>query len=185
MPDLDKAIKGRRKNLNRIWSSKEWKAQKAAFLLKNPLCAMHKAIGMDVPATIPHHPYRDSYKGHYTDLELSCCVAYCNRCHFALHKGLKLCKCGEHYHRWDQEMCRFCFEKAHPEVVEAREKYVKDQKATKKTLKKKNAKPAAFLSFPCRFRLKEQHCEQGGICGYSKENYQKCRQAEERPARRK
>ena len=57
--------------------------------------------------------------------------------------------------------------------------------AVKKPVFKQSVKFAAFLSFPCRFRLKEQHCEKGGICGYSKENYQKCRQAQERPARRK
>ena len=72
------ATKGRRKGLRRIWSSKEWKARKAAFLAKNPLCQMHNEAKKSVPATIPHHPYRDSYKGHYTDLELSACVAYCN-----------------------------------------------------------------------------------------------------------
>jgi hypothetical protein len=144
-PDLAHAVKGRRKNLNKIWSSKEWKEHKAAFLKIYPNCEMHKSViikgrPLIVPATIPHHPYRDSYKGHYTDLELSGCVAYCARCHFALHKGLKLCQsCGEHYHRWDQEICRFCFDKAHPEVVVAREKFVQERKATQKALRKKQS----------------------------------------------
>jgi len=40
-PDLIHAVKGRRRNLNKIWSSKEWAEKKAAFLEKNPYCAMH------------------------------------------------------------------------------------------------------------------------------------------------
>lgn len=148
MPDLNEVIKGRRANLNKIWSGKEWKEKKKAFLIKNPWCAMHKSVIINgkpllVPATLPHHPYRDSYKGHYTDLELSGCVAYCNRCHFALHKGLRLCPvCGEHYMRWDQEMCRFCFEEKHPEVVEAREQYAKEKKELQKKLRKEQSDKA-------------------------------------------
>lgn len=117
-PDLVKAVKGRRKNLKKIWSGKEWKERKATFLRVNPECAMHLEVGQHVPATIPHHPYRNSYQGHYTDLELSQCVAYCNRCHFSLHKGRKLCPvCGENYPRWDQEMCWSCFCKQNPDVL--------------------------------------------------------------------
>jgi hypothetical protein len=181
MPDLNKAIKGRRKNLNKIWSGKEWKEKKAAFLLKNPECQMHKSVGKTVPATIPHHPYRDSYKGHYTDLELSGCVAYCNRCHFALHKGLRLCPiCGEHYMRWDQERCRPCFEKAHPEVVEAQKKYKEDLKQRSKTQRK-----MACQSFPCRFRLQDQKCRKGKICDKNNKNCTECRQYESRSAKPK
>lgn len=129
-PDLEHAVKGRRKNLKKIWSGKEWKAAKEAFLKIYPNCEMHKSAiirgkPLIVPATIPHHPYRNSYQGHYTDLELSQCVAYCARCHFALHKGLKLCQtCGEHYHRWDQEVCWACFCKNNPDVV----KQIEDRK---------------------------------------------------------
>jgi hypothetical protein len=130
-------VKGRRKNLQKIWSSREWKEKKAAFLSKNPFCSMHQDCGIHEDATVPHHPGRDSYKGHYTDLELSCCVAYCARCHFAIHHGLKLCKtCGEHYHPWDAEECRYCFDKKHPEIVAAREKFIQDRKALQKKLRK-------------------------------------------------
>jgi hypothetical protein len=117
-PDLVKAIKGRKKNLDKIWSGKEWKEHKTAFLKTHPWCEMHYQEGIKVTATIPHHPYRNSYKGHYTDLELSQCVAYCKRCHFALHKGRKLCPvCKENYPRWDQEMCWSCFCKKNPDIL--------------------------------------------------------------------
>lgn len=142
-PDLDRAVKGRRKNLNRIWSSKEWKEKKAEFLKKNPYCAMHLSVGLKVPAVLPHHPYRNSYKGHYTDLELSACVAYCARCHFSLHHGRKLCPvCKEKYPMWDQEVCRFCFDKANPGLIQARERFKEEQKAIKKKLRKEQSDKA-------------------------------------------
>ena len=157
-------LKGRPKNLNRSWSGANWKQQKAVFLTKNPLCAMHNQIGISVPATVPHHPYRDSYKGAYTDLELSACVAYCKSCHFAIHHGLTLCKvCGEHYHPWDAEMCRFCFDKKHPEIVEAREILIEQKKMAAKEIKDtRNAKNRALKKkHPCFFH----HI--GGRCGKS------------------
>ena len=142
MPDLVKAIKGRKKNLTKIWSGKEWKEQKAAFLKAHPDCEMHLEVWMHVPATIPHHPYRNSYKGYYTDLELSQCVAYCNKCHFALHKGRKLCPvCKVKYPRWDQDMCWDCFCKKNPDILvkieENRIKTKKIQKELRDSQKKK------------------------------------------------
>ena len=136
MPDLNKAISNRRKNLQKIWSSKEWKEKKAIFLKANPLCMMHRILGIAVPASLPHHPYIESYKGHYTDLELSGCVPYCNKCHFAVHHGLTLCmKCKEHYHRWDAGMCRKCFDKLHPEIVEQKKVKAEEKKALLKKLR--------------------------------------------------
>ena len=97
---------------------------------------MHLSVGVKFPATLPHHPYRNSYKGHYDDLELSGCVAYCGKCHFSLHKGRKLCPiCKEKYPLWDQEMCTGCYNKAHPEMVEAKKVKVEEKKALLKKLR--------------------------------------------------
>jgi len=143
LPDLEKAVKGRRKNLQRIWSSKEWKEKKGEFLSKNPWCAMHLTIGQKVPARVPHHPYRNSYKGHYTDLELSGCVAYCIRCHYALHHGRILCKkCGESYHLWDQEMCLSCYLAENPGIAEAIAARKLEIKRIQKEIRKKQAQKA-------------------------------------------
>ena len=162
----ERRTKGRRRRLNKIWNSKEWKLKKADFLKKNPLCKFHlgvllsklpesgrswlwlkaanltgtdaradlvedlKTIGKEnlaylvVLATTPHHPYMESAKDPalYLDLYLSKCVPSCAKCHFTLHKGMNLCpKCGEHYKRWDQEICRRCWEKANPMIVKDRE----------------------------------------------------------------
>jgi hypothetical protein len=131
-----RVVKGRKANLKKIWSGKEWKAAKEAFLKENPFCEMHAAVGMHEDATIPHHPYRNSYQGHYTDLELSQCVAYCKKCHFAVHHGRKLCPvCGEKYPRWDAEMCWSCFCLKHPEVVQEIEENKVRMKAKQKELR--------------------------------------------------
>ena len=125
----------RRRALGRTWNSKEWKAARSAFLEAHPLCILHFKMGMEREATHPHHPYVESYKAGYMDL--SRCVPLCAACHTALHHGLNLCpKCKEHYKRWDQPMCRHCFDKAHPEIVEAREaakvQWKKKQRETRK-----------------------------------------------------
>ena len=110
----------RRRALTRTWSSKEWKAARAAFLEAHPFCVFHMKMGMEREATHPHHPYIESYKGGYMDL--SRCVPLCAACHTALHHGLNLCpRCKAHYKRWDQAICRRCFDTCNPEVVEARE----------------------------------------------------------------
>ena len=56
---------------------------------------------------------------------------------------MKLCTvCGEHYHRWDAEMCRYCFEERHPEIVEARKKFIQDQKDRRRELNRQKAAKA-------------------------------------------
>ena len=143
MPDLVKAIKGRKKKLEKIWSSEEWKGRKAAFLFGHPWCEMHYKEGIKVRATVPHHPYRNATMGHYTDLELSQCVAYCKSCHFALHKGRKLCPvCKENYPRWDQEMCWSCFCIKNPGIIEKIEEKQAKDKAKQKELRDLQKKKA-------------------------------------------
>ena len=113
----NRRISNRRKNLDRVWSSAEWKANKLKFLEKHPTCQM-----CGKKSELAHHPYIESYKGMYTDLELSRCVPYCKRCHYAVHRGLKLCPmCGVRYCRWDNDLCRDCWEREHPEIKEQRE----------------------------------------------------------------
>jgi uncharacterized Zn finger protein (UPF0148 family) len=80
----------------------------------------------------------ESYKdGTYGDLWLSACMVLCNRCHYALHKGLILCPtCGIRYTLVGSDSCRTCFDATHPEIVAERErrKYEREQK--KRELKK-------------------------------------------------
>lgn len=160
----ERRTKGRRAGLRKIWSSAEWKEQKKKFLEDHPLCVMHMEANKVVPATLPHHPTLTSYKGHYTDLELSQCVPLCTKCHFAVHHGLKLCKtCGEHYHQWYADECHYCFDSKHPEIVKAREDYeqsrAEKEKAAKKARNEKNRE--AKRKHPCK------HRRIGGACGKS------------------
>jgi hypothetical protein len=160
-------VNGRRKNLNRIWATDDWKQQKAEFLKKFPWCSMHNSFvnkdGMRpaVPATIPHHPYKTSYKEGYSDLELSQCVALCAKCHFAIHHGMKLCPvCGEHYCPWDAEMCIRCFDKANPDIV-ARRKQNKDAFETAERDRKKaiaQKRKAQKSKSRCKFFGVGQNC---------------------------
>jgi len=84
--------KKRRKVLNRIWQSKEWKAARLVFLAENPICRW-----CGKKADTPHHPIEDMYRNY---LDLSKCIPFCRACHTASHKGLVLCPdCREHYMR--------------------------------------------------------------------------------------
>jgi hypothetical protein len=165
-------VKGRRKNLNKIWSGKEWKERKAVFLKTYPNCEMHKGViikgsPLIVPATVPHHPYKTSYKEGYSDLDLSQCVAYCQKCHFAIHHGMKLCEtCGEHYHPWDAPMCRYCFDKANPDIVAKRE-IAKEDFQQKLRLKKKGVadkRKELKQKHPCKKYLASGSCK-GSMIG--------------------
>jgi hypothetical protein len=136
LPDLNRAIKGRKKKLQKIWSTQEWKDKKAAFMKLYPWCEMHLSVGIHEPATVPHHPYRNGTGGHYTDLELSQCVAYCKRCHFSIHHGRKLCPvCKDAYPMWDAEMCWSCFCKQNPDIVEKIAEKKRKNKAIQKQLR--------------------------------------------------
>ena len=125
-------VKGRRKNLVKIWSGKEWK-NKCKEFIGDKSCAW---CGTKEKLLV-HHPYLESYNGCYTDLELSGCMVLCSRCHFSLHKGLVLCsRCKKHYHRVGGDMCKTCFLEAHPEIVDAREKIIRERKDLQKRLRK-------------------------------------------------
>lgn len=157
-----RAKKGRRKKLSSIWNQKEHKARVKAFCA-GKVCAW---CGSSEHLTA-HHPYLESYKGCYTDLELSGCIVLCSRCHFALHKGLVLCPvCGKRYYRVGGEMCKSCYLEAHPEVAAARERFMLEQKARRKKSSK--------VRHPCGNREKYQGCKNGGTCNYSWKRARAC-----------
>jgi hypothetical protein len=183
--------------IQKEWRSRpEYREKSAAFLKKHPWCEVWLAVGVKVPATEIHHPNKWSYMHGfevYADFENNGAIAVSGRKgggHYACHHNQKVCpickkkKCDQY-----AEACQSCLKEKYPKLAKALEESAERKKAAEKVRRKvqktKSKKPAAFLSFPCKFRLQEQHCEKGGICGYSKENYQKCRQAQERPARRK
>jgi len=163
-----RATKGRRKGLNRVWSTKEHKATVKAFC-EGKTCQW---CGSRDKLTA-HHPYIESYKGCYTDLELSGCFVLCNRCHFSLHKGLILCPvCKKHYHRVGAEMCKECFLKKHPEIVARRIAFYNELAASRKAIKDaRNAKNrAAKRKHPCKSRTISGRCQRSAIgsrCTYA------------------
>jgi len=132
MPDLNKAISNRRKNLKKTYASKEWKKNVKEFV-KGKTCEWCGTT----EKLLAHHPFLTSYKdGTYGDLYLSGCIVLCTRCHFALHKGLVLCKrCGKHYHLIGADCCRSCFMELHPEMVEAKKVKADEKKALLKKLR--------------------------------------------------
>lgn len=128
----ENAIKNRRKKLNSIYKSKEWRNAVKEFT-SGKTCEW---CGSTERLTA-HHPYRESYKdGTYTDLHLSACVVLCNRCHYAVHHNLLLCGiCSKRYHRVGADMCRDCFNERHPEIVKEKERRLEEAKALKKRLR--------------------------------------------------
>jgi hypothetical protein len=131
----------RRRALSRRWNSKEWKALRAQFIKDHPFCRMHEKLGLKARTQTPHHPHMESYKaGYMTPEVLAQCTPLCNRCHFSLGKGRTLCPvCKDHYAPWDADplMCRSCFDRAHPEIVEAR---VRDKEKWKEIRSELNRK---------------------------------------------
>lgn len=109
------ATSTRRKQLKKTYASKEWKNNVKEFISgkKCEWCGTKEKL-------LAHHPYLQSYSdGTYVDLYLSGCMVLCNRCHFALHKGLILCKrCGKKYHLVGADCCRDCFIAENPEITE-------------------------------------------------------------------
>lgn len=127
------------------------------FERKKP-CEMHLKAGfVERVSTLPHHPYLESYKdGTYANLYLSGCMVVCNRCHYAIHHGMVLCKrCGTRYHGVGADMCKSCWLELHPEIVEAR---LLQKEKTKKILKqmREDSKPRE-CNKPLRDELGENH----------------------------
>ena len=108
-------------------------------------CEWHIRItGEEVKVgTLVHHAYLESYKdGTYLDLKTIDKDILCGRCHYAIHHDLDLCKCGK-YMRRGAHLCKACFDRSHPEMVEAkrerdakRKKDERDRKARIKADKK-------------------------------------------------
>ncbi len=169
------AIHGRRDGLNRIWATKEHKAKVKAFC-DGKTCQWCGTTDQ----LLAHHPYMESYKGVYSDLELSGCIVLCRRCHFALHKGFVLCQvCRQHFHRPGAEMCKPCFMSAHPEIVKAREQFVKDLKAKRKEARRL-AQQKRKTRHPCWFNSGSLKCRKLGVCSFSPKKAGGCRKFEER-----
>jgi hypothetical protein len=163
-------IKGRRKGLNKIWATKEHKA-KVKMFCGGKTCQW---CGTDQDL-LAHHPFIESYKGVYTDLELSGCIVLCKRCHFSLHKGYILCQvCKKYFHRPGAEMCKRCYLENHPEVVQAREKFVRELKAKQKEARRM-AQQKRNTRHPCKKNLKSQRCREKGVCPFSPRKAIKCR----------
>ena len=134
MPDLEKRVSNRRKKLQKVWQSKEWKDAVKAFVEDKGKCAW---CGGTEYLTA-HHPYQKSYAGDvYLNLYLSGCICLCRKCHAAVHHGLVLCpRCKKKYMRFESEMCFECFSEIHPEIVEAREHAKEVAKANRKAREK-------------------------------------------------
>lgn len=132
-PD-NRRISSRKKNLRKIWRTPEWKKGVKDFVAgkKCQWCGSTNRL-------TAHHPYYQSADSVYLDLYLSGCLVLCNRCHFAIHKGLQLCPdCGQHYMRLGAGTCYNCFVLNNPEVAERILIKKERDKRLKKELQKKS-----------------------------------------------
>ncbi len=124
------------KSSTKTWQSLEWKKNKEEFLKANPNCAW-----CDKPATVPHHPQKDGTLTKEEYISLEGCIPLCDKCHFAIMKGLKLCSvCKEHYFKPSKkkhkDRCWSCFSKT--PFGQAVKKYYDDHpKKKRRTLKVK------------------------------------------------
>jgi hypothetical protein len=165
------ATANRRKNLQKVYDSKEWERAcdevlhrghirvkgvirgeglqvgEAGMLVFESLslleaklpCEWHLRItGQEVKVgTLVHHAYLESYKdGTYLDLKTIDKDILCGSCHYAMHNGLDLCKCGK-YMRRGATMCKGCFDKAHPEIQAAKDEKKNKKKSEDRALKER------------------------------------------------
>lgn len=145
-----------RKN-RKTWRSSKWRAAKAEFLKKNPICAF-----CGKPAQTPHHIDMSVY-GTPAYEDLTGCIPLCHRCHSQHHDGKVLCKiCKDHYHAPEFDCCIHC---ADPEDIE----YGKFRKESLKRRKRKQP-----IHHPCLHREKYQACQNGGTCNYSWKRAREC-----------
>jgi len=133
--------KNRRTTKKKIWQTKEWKEGVKNFV-KGKSCEWCGTT----EKLLPHHPYANTKDIDYLDLYLSSCIVLCNRCHFALHKGLILCsKCRTHYHRIGADVCYSCYLQSNPELLEkieiGKEKWKRVKKELSKQVRSKTYKP--------------------------------------------
>ena len=126
-------ISNRRKKLRTIWKSKEWKEAVKNYVGDKPC----QWCGGTERRTA-HHPYYTSTDDVYLDLYLSGCLVLCNRCHFAIHKGLTLCpNCRQRYMRIGSTVCYSCYLLNNPDIAEQTRRRKEEVKQLKKKLRDK------------------------------------------------
>jgi hypothetical protein len=111
--------------------------ESVALLLAKVPCEWHlnKAGQVVQVGTLFHHSYLESYKdGTYINLKSVGGKILCGGCHYAIHNDLDLCKCGK-YMRRGAEVCRACFDKAHPEIRAENNRRIAESKALQKRLR--------------------------------------------------
>jgi hypothetical protein len=85
--------------------------------------------------TLFHHAYLESYKdGSYLNLKSVGGKILCGLDHYAIHNNLERCKCGK-FMRRGADMCRTCFDKAHPEIRAENNRRIAESKALQKRLR--------------------------------------------------
>ena len=111
--------KNHRKTMAQTWQTKQWKEDVKKFT-EGKTCEWCGST----EKLIAHHPYQDTKDGIYSDLYLSGCVVLCSKCHFMYHRRhRKICPiCKTEWRHLDTDMCKACYLKANPGIVEAREK---------------------------------------------------------------
>ena len=134
MPNLGFAVRARKKILAKIYRSKLWKENSAAFKINHPFCEWHLEVGIESPTYVAHHPDRGIYSQintpggpeRYCDLEGvnggQRCTPMCKACHGAVDQSLVLCKCGRHYHHYTDIKCSTCKDEENPQRIVDRER---------------------------------------------------------------
>lgn len=106
---------------------------------------------------------RDEFHEYYKTFDD--CVVLCNRCHLALHKGMKLCSiCKEKYHKAHYSMCWDCFGKT-PQgknvLAKKEQEEYEDQilEITNPLCGKKHYAPRWKMEFEGTFHLCHEDCD--------------------------
>ena len=90
--------KNRRKKLDKIWASPEWKRKRDEFV-RGKCCI----ICGSTDRLTPHHPREESYRSIKKYLDLSSCLVLCGGCHRKIHKGYHLCPvCKKNLTKYEQ-----------------------------------------------------------------------------------
>ena len=150
MPDLNAAINGHHKEMQRWWALPEYICEREKFVLRNPVC-----VRCGRPAVTPGHSHEDYilYEKYLDAVRTDKCDPLCSACNLMERKGMRPCPvCVKEYHdkkrtkiRYIPDGKEYCWDhRPEEEKVQAENRKLVQKQFIKNMRKITNAKKRAF-----------------------------------------
>jgi len=150
MPDLNAAINGHHKEMQRWWALPEYICEREKFVLRNPAC-----IRCGRPAVCPGHAHEDYilFERYLDAVRTDKCDPLCSACNLMERKGMRPCPfCVKEYHdkqrtkiKYIPDGKEYCWDhRPEEEKVQAENRKLVQKQFIKTMRKITNAKKRAF-----------------------------------------